>query len=101
MKVDYNSISKVYDQVREEELEELYGLLDGVEICEGSNILDIGCGTGNYTNLMERITGAKVYGLDTSEGMLSKAKEKNEKITFLIGMLVIYLLKIIIFLLPT
>jgi len=85
LKVDYNSISKVYDQVREEEIEELHSLLHGIEICEGTTILDIGCGTGNYTNLMERITGAKVYGLDASEGMLSKAKEKNSKITFVLG----------------
>ncbi|MDD3706045.1 MAG: methyltransferase domain-containing protein [Clostridiaceae bacterium] len=85
LKVDYNSISKVYDKVREEEIEELHSLLQGIEICEGTTILDIGCGTGNYTNLLERITGAKVYGLDASEGMLSKAKEKNSKITFVLG----------------
>jgi len=85
LKVDYNSISKVYDQVREEEIEELHSLLHGIEISESTTMLNIGCGTGNYTNLMERITGAKVYGLDASEGMLSKAKEKNSNITFVLG----------------
>jgi ubiquinone/menaquinone biosynthesis C-methylase UbiE len=85
LRVDYDSISKVYDQVREEELEELQSLLSGIEVCEDTTILDIGCGTGNYTRLIEQITNAKVYGLDASEGMLSKAKEKNQNITFLLG----------------
>ncbi|MGH4123835.1 MAG: class I SAM-dependent methyltransferase [Clostridium sp.] len=83
--VNYNSISKIYDQVREEELEVVLELLSESEFSKETTILDIGCGTGNYTNIIEKITNAKVYGMDASEGMLKKAKEKNCNITFLLG----------------
>ncbi|MBU3128656.1 class I SAM-dependent methyltransferase [Clostridium tagluense] len=83
--VNYNNISKIYDQVREEELEVVLELLSESEFSKETTILDIGCGTGNYTNIIESITNAKVYGMDASEGMLEKAKEKNSNITFLLG----------------
>jgi ubiquinone/menaquinone biosynthesis C-methylase UbiE len=83
--VNYNSISKIYDQVREEELEVVLELLSEGAFSKETTILDIGCGTGNYTNIIEKITNAKVYGMDASEGMLEKAKEKNSNITFLLG----------------
>jgi SAM-dependent methyltransferase len=47
--------------------------------------LDIGCGTGNYTDLFQKLTGAQVFGVDPSEGMLEKAREKNEYVTYKIG----------------
>lgn len=49
------------------------------------NILDIGCGTGNYTDLFQRLTqaqGHQVYGIEPSEGMLNKARQKNPHIIF-------------------
>jgi SAM-dependent methyltransferase len=49
-----------------------------------SNILDLGCGTGNYSNLMTKL-GLQVVGVDKSEHMLSIARnkyKKNRKINF-------------------
>lgn len=83
--VNYNNISKIYDQVRNEELVVVQELLCDTEFSKETTILDIGCGTGNYTNIIEKITNAKVYGLDASEGMLEKAKIKNSNITFVLG----------------
>ena len=40
LKVDYNRISKVYDKVREEEIEELHSLLQG---CRCSVCLTAAC----------------------------------------------------------
>lgn len=84
-KIDYNEISRIYDSVREEQIEIINCFLEGADISENTAILDIGCGTGNYTNLIHRITKSRVYGMDMSEGMLEKAKEKNKNINFIIG----------------
>ncbi len=85
MKVNYNKISKVYDDVREEEVQVIQTILSQVKLNQNSLILDIGCGTGNYTNIIQRLTCSKVYGLDQSEGMLEKAKEKNRWITYVLA----------------
>ncbi len=48
------------------------------------SILEIGCGTGKNTNLFSSIA-EMVFAVDFSEGMINKAKEKNEanNVTFI------------------
>ena len=46
--------------------------------------LDIGCGTGNYTNALHQ-KGFKCIGIDPSELMLEKAKSVNSNIKWLLG----------------
>ncbi|GAA4955738.1 hypothetical protein GCM10023314_31870 [Algibacter agarivorans] len=41
--------------------------------------LDIDCGTGNYTNALQKV-GFHFIGIDPSNKMLEKAKLKNPKI---------------------
>ena len=48
-------------------------------LIRSKSILDLGCGTGNYSNLMTKL-GLEVVGVDKSMHMLSIAK-KNIKIT--------------------
>jgi len=83
--VDYEEISRIYDDVREGDVLLINQLLKELPSFGSLNILDIGCGTGNYTDLFERITrerGYLFYGIDPSEGMLSKARQKNKFITY-------------------
>jgi ubiquinone/menaquinone biosynthesis C-methylase UbiE len=83
--VDYNEISKTYDDVREGDVMLINHFLQEIPAQDSLNVLDIGCGTGNYTNLFQKLTqarGHRVYGLDPSEGMLSKARSKNTRIVF-------------------
>ena len=47
---DYNEISNVYDDVREADLRLLEHLLRRLPPHEAARILDIGCGTDNYTD---------------------------------------------------
>ena len=58
------------------------GLLEGKQ---GQTLLDVGCGTG-FVSLLAAKTGLKVTGVDWSEGMMGRAKEKakeeNLEITF-------------------
>lgn len=85
MKVNYNDISKIYDLVRKEEENVLRLFLDEIEITGSFSILDVGCGTGNYTNLLQRLTKKEVFGLDSSSGMLEKARQKNYQVSFVLG----------------
>ncbi|MDD2665723.1 MAG: class I SAM-dependent methyltransferase [Methanocellales archaeon] len=54
----------------------------------GEIVLDVGCGTGNYSIELARMC-LKVVGIDTSVNMLKIAREKAEKgeldITFVLG----------------
>jgi SAM-dependent methyltransferase len=81
-RVNYDAISRVYDWVRAVDLEVIDAFLKGIALDESSSVLDIGCGTGNYTDALHRVTHARVYGLDLSAGMLEKARQKNSQVTF-------------------
>jgi SAM-dependent methyltransferase len=83
--VDYNEISKIYDDVREAEVTLINHFLQELPSQGGLAALDIGCGTGNYTDLFQKVTraqGWRVYGIDPSEGMLAKARQKNALVVF-------------------
>jgi len=74
----YDRWSTVYD----DDLNPLQGLEGPLvhQACgnvEGLNVLDMGCGTGRHTLWLAQ-AGAKVTGIDFSEGMLDKAREKTE-----------------------
>ncbi len=52
---------------------------------KGSNLLDIGCGTGKHANLLVD-KGYKVHGIDISESMVEVAKKNyGEKVSFTLG----------------
>lgn len=81
----YNRWSKFYDRddiplhlIEESIVDKALGEVGGLKI------LDLGCGTGRQTfRLAER--GALITGVDQSEGMLNRAREKNGRgtVTFL------------------
>ncbi len=81
IKVDYDKASEYFDDVRTKEPELLnawtQSLINWGEIEEDSKVLDIGCGTGQYSLAIKEMTCADVVGLDNSPGMLSKAREKS------------------------
>jgi xanthine phosphoribosyltransferase len=83
--IDYNEISKIYDDVREGDIVLINHFLGELPENQALNILDVGCGTGNYTDLLQKVTQARswqIYGLDPSEGMIDKARKKNSNIVF-------------------
>lgn len=51
---------------------------------KGGRYLDIGCGTGNYTHVLQN-NGFQFIGIDPSIEMLEKAKQKNSQIEWQIG----------------
>lgn len=83
--VNYNEISKIYDSVREGDILTINRIIQEGKVDSNTKILEIGCGTGNYTGLISKATNAVVYGLDQSEGMLEKAKAKTSDINYVKG----------------
>ena len=78
----YTVFAQVYDSFMdnipyENWSEYLVGLLKGYGV-ENGLIADLGCGTGNITELLAE-SGYDMIGIDCSEEMLSIAKEKNTK----------------------
>lgn len=83
--VNYNEISRIYDDVREGDVALINHFLQELPSDDGLIVLDIGCGTGNYTDLFQKVTQDKhyqVYGLEPSEGMIAKARQKNIRVMF-------------------
>jgi ubiquinone/menaquinone biosynthesis C-methylase UbiE len=76
-------VSKIYDQVRAGEPEMVFHLLEEYVPDSGSKVLDVGCGTGNNTLLLQKAIDAQVFGLDSSFGMLVEAREKESPISFI------------------
>jgi ubiquinone/menaquinone biosynthesis C-methylase UbiE len=80
---DYNEISKVYDDVREADLETVKLMIEKTQINHKKRVLEVGCGTANYLKLIYQITQADVWGVDQSLGMLKKAEEKCKNAVFI------------------
>lgn len=50
------------------------------QICKDKIVLDAGCGTGKFLNILEKYS-QKYIGIDLSEKQLEKAKKKSKKVT--------------------
>ncbi len=82
MPMDYDFLSLDYDITRKVNIDTVKSILSKADIVQNSNILDFGCGTGNYTCAIRELTKANVYGVEPSDGMRQKAIEKNKEIEF-------------------
>lgn len=81
--MSYEFFASVYDILTEnvdyEKTADRIDILFGKEIKEKGCLLDLGCGTGTLSFLLEK-KGFDVIGIDKSEDMLSKAFEKKSEI---------------------
>ncbi|XP_061195245.1 malonyl-[acyl-carrier protein] O-methyltransferase-like [Saccostrea echinata] len=76
---DYNEVSRSYDSVRKApDAHILKGLMENLtgKNTEDLDIIDIGCGTGNYSEYFFQFEPRSLCLMDASEGMLNKAKAK-------------------------
>ncbi|WP_236785055.1 class I SAM-dependent methyltransferase [Alteribacter salitolerans] len=80
----YNRIGSTYDVSRKADAEIVNRLLYLLQMNskEQASILDIACGTGNYT-ISIKDKGYSVSGLDISETMLDQAKRKSADIEWI------------------
>ena len=84
MEVKYDKIGINYNQTRKADKYLTERLLHYLAPKRDKIYLDIGCGTGNYTNEFQK-RGFSFIGIDPSIEMLNKAKEKNAKVDWRIG----------------
>lgn len=85
MKVDYNVLAQEYAEHRQVHPEVLQNLVEAGELKAASRVLEVGCGTGNYTIAIEKITGCSCWGVDPSEQMLAMANARTSNAHFRIG----------------
>ena len=84
MEIKYNKIGTDYNLTRKADKYLTEQLLNHLKPTKSGKYLDIGCGTGNYTNELQK-NGFQFIGIDPSEKMLEKAKIKNAEIDWKIG----------------
>ena len=81
-RINYNDISRVYDRVRQADADLIGRLAQEIAAHAPAQVLDIGCGTGNYAHALQQLTQAQIVGVDPSPGMLAQARQKNPLVSF-------------------
>ncbi|WP_370000378.1 class I SAM-dependent methyltransferase [Winogradskyella sp.] len=84
MSTKYDKIGTNYNQTRKADPYLTSRLLKHLSPNKAGIYLDIGCGTGNYTNELEK-RGYCFIGIDPSIEMLQKAQARNQNIHWQIG----------------
>jgi len=82
--VNYDMISNIYDISRAACVETVNRLKKILHASKQSHLLDLGCGTGNYTASLQQ-HAVSVTGIDISTGMLRQARTKFPAIQFIQG----------------
>jgi len=79
---DKSSIHQVYDQSRKLPDETIKQLMSEIQkhIQHTDNIIDLGCGTGRFSFILAQYFTTMVYGIDSSEKMLSVAYKKQKAV---------------------
>ncbi len=83
--IDYNQIASEYAQHRQVHPGVLTSLISASGVDSTSQVLELGCGTGNYILALESPVGSTCWGVDPSGGMLSKARERSNEVHFQVG----------------
>jgi trans-aconitate methyltransferase len=76
-RIDFSKIAARYEDYSLVQRSAADMLLDLLEIGEDDDVLDLGCGVGNLTGKIRKMTRGRVVGIDPSEGMIRAAVEKN------------------------
>ncbi|WLD92625.1 class I SAM-dependent methyltransferase [Alkalihalobacillus sp. AL-G] len=79
MAILYDGIGKTYDTTRRADPEIARRLKSHLQVSDGASVVDIACGTGNYTIALEGL-GLHMTGVDISAEMITKAKSKSKSI---------------------
>lgn len=82
MEIDYNELAKKYDLTRKENINTINRFLESLSCFEGTNVLDFGCGTGNFTCALKQITNANMYGVEPADEMRQRAINKSTDVVF-------------------
>lgn len=81
--LDYNEIASTYTHHRRLHPEVLRALVGSVG--PASRVLEVGCGTGNYLVALHQAVGCPCCGIDPSEQMLARARERSDQVEWQSG----------------
>ena len=86
----YDSSAEIYDNryesIQEKKYQEIFSRV--TSSFEKKKILDVGCGTGTFLNIIKKSSndnGNQLIGIDISSEMIKKAHEKYPEIAFLVA----------------
>jgi ubiquinone/menaquinone biosynthesis C-methylase UbiE len=82
MKGYYQCIAAEYARHRRVHPKVLDGLIATGAVHGDSQVLEIGCGTGNYICALRESTGCRCWGVDPSEQMLAQAMTRSPSVQF-------------------
>ena len=77
----YDRIGTGYDATRRADSEIVHRLCHLLNAARGTKVIDVACGTGNYTEQLHR-RGLEVTGVDISREMLDVAGQKSGAVTW-------------------
>ena len=77
--LNYNQLATEYGRHRRINPGVLEALLEQVGRFEAPGVLEVGCGTGNYLEAIQTISGVTVHGIDPSSEMLERLRERLPK----------------------
>jgi ubiquinone/menaquinone biosynthesis C-methylase UbiE len=83
--VDYGSTAAAYAEHRKIHPEVLRSLVARGAIGPSSDVLEVGCGTGNYTLALVEATECRGWGVDPDDAMLRIARERTNHVLFADG----------------
>lgn len=82
--VDYDEVSRIYDTSRVAHTKVTEKLVRLIQVSRDSVVLDMGCGTGNYTAAVQQAVKS-VIGIDLSMGMLRRTCAKFPSLPIVYG----------------
>jgi ubiquinone/menaquinone biosynthesis C-methylase UbiE len=85
IKIEYNEIAEEYARYRSSDAGAVERLIAGSAISKTSRVLEIGCGTGNYINEIQKRIGCQCTGIDSSLEMIAQASQRNSRINYFVG----------------
>ena len=83
--IDYTCLATEYAQHRRVHPQVLKSLIETGPIDGATRVLEVGCGTGNYSLALVEATGCQSYGIDPSPAMLAQAENRSPEATFQLG----------------
>jgi len=83
--LDYNRLATEYAQHRRVNPTVLNNLLTTAQLEQNSRVLEVGCGTGNYSIAIGAATACAGFGIDPSAAMLAQAKAHSSEVVFRLG----------------
>ena len=77
--MDYDTLASAYQRNRTASSAVVAELRATAGIAPDSDVLEVGCGTGNHLIALQRETGCRAQGLDRSTAMLDHARARADK----------------------